>query len=74
MRAGLLTREVSSGLRRNVTMSVAMVLTTAVTLLSVGAGLLVVRTIDAISDLYTDQLEIQVALTPEVSVETPSPG
>jgi cell division transport system permease protein len=71
MRAGLLTREVSSGLRRNVTMSVAMVLTTAVTLLSVGAGLLVVRTIDAISDLYTDQLEIQVALTPDVSASDP---
>lgn len=71
MRAGLLTREVSSGLRRNVTMSVAMMLTTAVTLLSVGAGLLVVRTIDAIGDLYTDQLEIQVALTPDVSASDP---
>ncbi|MDQ4116659.1 MAG: permease-like cell division protein FtsX [Actinomycetota bacterium] len=71
MRAGLLTREVSSGLRRNVTMSAAMVLTTAVTLLSVGAGLLVVRTIDAIGDLYTDQLEIQVALTPDVSASDP---
>lgn len=71
MRAALLTREVSGGLRRNVTMAVAMVLTTAVTLLTVGAGLLVVRTIDDVSALYTDRLEIQVALSPEVSASDP---
>ncbi|MBC3190295.1 FtsX-like permease family protein [Pseudonocardia sp. C8] len=67
MRPALLTREVSEGLRRNVTMTVAMVLTTAVTLMSVGAGLLVLRTIDDISALYASRLEIQVALTPDVS-------
>lgn len=67
MRAGLLTREVSSGLRRNVTMTLAMVLTTAVSLMAVGAGLLVVRTIDAIGALYTDRLEIQVVLTQDTS-------
>ncbi|MEQ3551439.1 permease-like cell division protein FtsX [Pseudonocardia nematodicida] len=71
MRAGLLTREVSSGLRRNVTMTVAMVLTTAVTLMSVGAGLLVLRTIDDISALYADRLEIQVALDAETSGADP---
>ena len=71
MRAGLLTREVSGGLRRNVTMTVAMVLTTAVTLMTVGAGLLVIRTIDDISALYTDRLEIQVALSAEVSSADP---
>lgn len=71
MRPALLTREVSSGLRRNVTMTVAMVLTTAVTLMSVGAGLLVLRTIDDISALYTNRLEIQVALTPDVSETDP---
>lgn len=37
-------------------MTVAMVLTTAVTLMSVGAGLLVLRTIDDISALYTNRL------------------
>ncbi|MFP5023242.1 permease-like cell division protein FtsX [Pseudonocardia phyllosphaerae] len=67
MRPALLTREVSSGLRRNVTMTLAMVLTTAVTLMSVGAGILVIRTIDDITALYTDDLQIQVALTPDVS-------
>lgn len=71
MRPALLTREVSEGLRRNVTMTVAMVLTTAVTLMSVGAGLLVLRTIDDISALYTDRLEIQVALTADVSGSDP---
>lgn len=71
MRPALLAREVSSGLRRNVTMTVAMVLTTAVTLMSVGAGLLVLRTIDDISALYTNRLEIQVALTADVSSSDP---
>ncbi|ANY05872.1 permease-like cell division protein FtsX [Pseudonocardia sp. HH130630-07] len=71
MRPALLTREVSSGLRRNVTMTLAMVLTTVVTLMSVGAGLLVLRTIDDISALYTDRLEIQVALTADVSDTDP---
>lgn len=71
MRAALLSREVGSGLRRNITMTVAMVLTTAVSLMSVGAGLLVVRTIDDIGALYTDRLEIQVALTQDTSSNDP---
>lgn len=74
MRPGLLTREVSHGLSRNVTMTVAMVLTTAVTLLTLGAGLLVVRTIDDVSALYADRLEIQVALAPDVSASDPDCG
>ena len=67
MRTALLTREVSSGLRRNVTMTVAMVLTTAISLLMVGTGLLAVKTIDATEALYSDRLEVRVALTQDVS-------
>jgi cell division transport system permease protein len=46
MRADFVAREVFTGLRRNVTMTIAMVLTTAISLGLVGTGLLAVRTID----------------------------
>jgi len=68
MRTDFVRREVSTGLRRNVTMTVAMVLTTAISLLMVGTGLLAVKTIDATESLYSDRLEVRVALTQDVSV------
>jgi cell division transport system permease protein len=55
-------REALGGLRRNITMSVAMVLTTAISLGLLGAGLLAVRTIDRTQELYYSQLAVQVAL------------
>ncbi|MFC5947822.1 permease-like cell division protein FtsX [Pseudonocardia lutea] len=67
MRSDFVVREVATGLRRNVTMTVAMVLTTAISLLMVGTGLLAVKTIDATEAIYSDRLEIRVALTQDVS-------
>ncbi|AEA23433.1 permease-like cell division protein FtsX [Pseudonocardia benzenivorans] len=67
MRSDFVRREVATGLRRNVTMTVAMVLTTAISLALLGTGMLAVRTIDSTESLYADRLEIQVALTQDVS-------
>ena len=67
MRADFVTREVLTGLRRNVTMTIAMVLTTAISLGLVGMGLLAVRTIDRTEQLYSDRFEVQVTLTADVS-------
>jgi len=67
MRSDFVVREVVTGLRRNVTMTVAMVLTTAISLALVGTGLLAVRTIDRTEQLYSDRVEVQVALTADVS-------
>jgi len=67
VRTDFVVREVFTGLRRNVTMTVAMVLTTAISLALVGTGLLAVRTIDRTEELYADRVEIQVALTADVS-------
>jgi cell division transport system permease protein len=67
MRTDFVFREVLTGLRRNVTMTVAMVLTTAISLGLVGTGLLAVRTIDRTEQLYSDRVEVQVALTSDVS-------
>jgi cell division transport system permease protein len=71
MRTDFVIREVITGLRRNVTMTVAMVLTTAISLGLVGTGLLAVRTIDRTEELYSDRIEIQVALTADVSAADP---
>jgi cell division transport system permease protein len=67
MRSDFVVREVLTGLRRNVTMTIAMVLTTAISLGLVGTGLLAVRTIDRTEELYSDRVEVQVALTADVS-------
>jgi len=67
VRTDFVVREVATGLRRNVTMSVAMLVTTAISLALVGAGLLAVRLIERVEDLYSDRVEVQVALTADVS-------
>jgi cell division transport system permease protein len=71
VRTDFVVREVLTGLRRNVTMTIAMVLTTAISLGLVGTGLLAVRTIDRTEQLYSDRVEVQVALTSDVSAADP---
>ena len=67
MRTDFVVREVATGLRRNVTLTFSMVFTTAISLALVGTGLLAVRTIDRTEQLYSDRVEVQVALTSDVS-------
>ena len=67
MRVDFVLREVRTGLRRNITMTIALVLTTAISLAMVGTGLLTVRTIDRTQELYSDRVEVQVALAQDVS-------
>jgi cell division transport system permease protein len=69
MRASFVISEVITGLRRNVTMTVAMILTTAISLGLLGGGLLVVRMIDKMSVIYNDKVEVTVYLTKDVSAE-----
>ncbi len=67
MRTDFVVREVTTGLRRNVTMSIAMILTTAISLTLLGAGLLAVSTIDRTEQLYIDRVEVQVTLAADIS-------
>ncbi|MCV7229103.1 permease-like cell division protein FtsX [Mycolicibacterium komossense] len=67
MRFGFLLNEVVTGLRRNVTMTVAMILTTAISIGLFGGGLLVVRLADHSRNIYLDRVETQVFLTNDVS-------
>lgn len=67
MRASFVFSEVVTGLRRNVTMTVAMIITTAISLGLLGGGLLIVRLIDKMSDIYYDRVEVALFLTEDVS-------
>lgn len=72
MRFGFLVSEVLTGLRRNVTMTVAMILTTAISIGLFGGGLLVVRLADSSRAIYLDRVESQVFLTNDVSANDPT--
>lgn len=67
MRFGFLINEVYTGLRRNVTMTVAMILTTAISLGLFGGGLLVLRMADQSRHIYLDRVESEVFLTDDIS-------
>ena len=71
MRASFVFSEVVTGLRRNVTMTVAMILTTAISLGLLGGGLLVVRMIDNMRDNYGDLVEVNVNLSADISANDP---
>lgn len=72
MRFGFLINEVLTGFRRNITMTVAMILTTAISIGLFGGGLLVVRLADQSRNIYLDRVESQVFLTDDVSANDPS--
>ncbi|MEZ0341181.1 permease-like cell division protein FtsX [Mycobacterium sp. pV006] len=72
MRFGFLVNEVLTGLRRNVTMTVAMILTTAISIGLFGGGLLVLRLADQSRAIYLDRVESQVFLTNDVSANDPA--
>jgi len=72
VRFGFLLNEVLTGFRRNVTMTVAMILTTAISIGLFGGGLLVLRLADHSKNIYLDRVESQVFLTNDVSANDPT--
>ena len=71
MRFGFLLNEVLSGLRRNVTMTIAMILTTAISVGLFGGGLLVVQLAHHSREIYLDRVETQVFLNEDISANDP---
>jgi len=67
VRFGFLVNEVLTGLRRNITMTIAMILTTAISIGLFGGGLLVLRLADHSKNIYLDRVETQVFLTNDIS-------
>ena len=72
MRASFVFSEVVNGLRRNVTMTMAMILTTAISLGMLGGGLLIVRTIDQMQQDYYQRVETVVYLSADISANDPA--
>ncbi|KIQ19764.1 cell division protein FtsX [Rhodococcus sp. Leaf7] len=71
MRASFLLGEVLTGLRRNITMTIAMVLTTAISLGLFGGGLLVVQMAGKTQQIFLDRVEVQIFLTDDISTSDP---
>ena len=72
MRASFLVNEVYSGLRRNITMTIAMILTTAISIGLFGGGLLVIQLANQSRNIYLDRVESQVFLNNDVSANDPT--
>ncbi|MGK2317227.1 permease-like cell division protein FtsX [Gordonia rhizosphera NBRC 16068] len=72
MRAHFLLSEVLNGLRRNVTMTIAMILTTAITLGMFGGGLLVIQMADKSQKIFLDRVEMQFFINDAVSEADPN--
>ena len=62
MRAGFLFKEVRIGLRRNLTMTFAVVVTVAISLSLLGIGLLSNAQVNAMKDYWYDKIEVSVSL------------
>jgi len=71
MRASFIFSEVFTGLRRNISMTVAMILTTAISLGLFGGGLLVVQMADKTQQIFLDRVEVQLFLTEDISAADP---
>jgi len=67
VRARFVLSEVGIGLRRNLTLTVAAIVTTAVSLALLGGGLLVRQQVAKINEFYYGKLEVAVFLTKDVT-------
>ncbi|MCF8587135.1 permease-like cell division protein FtsX [Gordonia liuliyuniae] len=72
MRANFIIGEVLNGFRRNITMTVAMILTTAITLGILGGGMLVIQMADKSQKIFLDRVEMQFFINDEVTERDPN--
>lgn len=68
MRLSFVTKEVGTGLRRNFTMTVALVVSVAVSLALVGTALLMRAQVDRMKGYWYDKIEVSIFLCGESSV------
>jgi len=71
MRAQFVASEVGNGLRRNLTMTLAVIITVAVSLTLFGVSLLVRAQVDTMKDFWYDKVEVSIFLCAKGS-DTPS--
>ena len=68
MRVTLITQEISSGLRRNLTMTIAVIITTAVSLALFGLAMLANKQVDTMKDYWYDKVNVSLYLCLKDSV------
>jgi cell division transport system permease protein len=69
MRVNFVLSEVATGLRRNLTMTIAMILTTAISLGLMGTGILIAGMISHMKEIYYDKVQVSIFLTDDVTDE-----
>jgi len=67
MRVNFVLSEVATGLRRNLTMTVAMILTTAISLGLMGTGVLIAGMISDMKQIYYDKVQVSIFLSDNVT-------
>ncbi len=67
MRVNFVISEVAAGLRRNLTMTIAMIITTAISLGLLGAGLLIARQIAEMKEIYYDKIQVSIFLNDDIT-------
>lgn len=72
MQLGLVTREAFKGLGRNLTMTIAMVITTAISVALVVVSVLVTNMTNDTKDLYLERVEVMIQLNEDISANDPS--
>jgi cell division transport system permease protein len=70
MRASFLMSGVATGLKRNVSMTVALILSTAISLAFLGGAFLIGKEINKFKTLYEDKINVSIYLCNQVSVDT----
>lgn len=71
MRVQFVLSEIGIGLRRNLTMTIAVIVTVAISLALFGSALLIRKQVEAMKDFWYDKVEVSVYLCGEAS-QTPS--
>ncbi len=69
MRVNFVLSEVATGLRRNLTMTIAMILTTGISLALMGTGLVIANMISDMRAIYYDKVQVSIFLTDDVTEE-----
>lgn len=67
MNTGFVLREATKGLARNITMTIALVITTAISLALLATGFLVTNMTSETKEIYLDRVEVMIQLDEDIS-------
>ena len=71
MAFGYVLREAVRGMGRNVTMTIALIITTSISLALLATGFLVTNMTDRTKDIYLDRVEVMIQLDEDTSANDP---